>query len=469
MGDDNYQLAHHIGESVMAIAKENEAAAILARLDRIPIWPYPRSVLLTVGFGFFFAFFDVVTIGFALPVVARQFNVSSEFATWAITGSLLGYIVGSILDSRISDRFGRRLGLVISVSLFTVGSLLSAASTGMWWLIAWRVVSGMGIGAEISSVSTYLGELSPAPRRGRYTAWAIAAGMLGFAVVPFIALALVPRFDWGWRLLFVIGGLGGLVIGVMRRDLPHSAHWLLNRNRGPEAETVVEEAEILATKRLGRELPPPGSGAGEPPIGHGALGDLLKPPYLRRLVLITVIWFIYYIGNYAWLTLAPTLFVKLGYSLTHSIYFMVLTGIGFVVGATVAALVSDLVERKVTIAITCIVWAAALFVIGCMPSDIIIMTCGFIASTTIGLLIPLLYTYTAENFPTGIRATGVSATDGIGHLGGALAPIIMLAIFRHWDFAITFYAMAATGLITAILLILGVRTTGKPLTEIALQ
>jgi len=452
------------------MASENSgdrSGTILARLDRIPIWPYPRSVLCIVGFGFFFAFFDIVTIGFAVPVITKQFTISSELASWTITSSLLGYIIGSFLDSRIADRFGRRLALMISVSLFTVGSLMSSVSTGIWWLIAWRFISGMGIGAEISAVSTYLSELSPAAARGRNTAWAIAAGMLGFAVVPLIALALVPHFDWGWRALFVVGALGGLVIGVMRRGLPHSAHWLLNRQRDSEAEAVVEDAERLAIKRLGHDLPPPGANVTEPPIGHGSFRNLLEPPYFKRLILITTIWFIYYIGNYAWLTLAPTLFVKVGYSLAHSISFMVLTGVGFVVGACIAALISDRRERKITLSVTALVWAAALAAIGLTPSDLVIMVCGFIASTTIGLLIPILYTYTAENFPTGFRATGVSATDGIGHLGGALAPIIVLAVYHHWGFAVAFYTMAATGLMTAALLVLGVRTTRRSLDEIS--
>ncbi|GAB5468074.1 MAG: hypothetical protein Kilf2KO_11040 [Rhodospirillales bacterium] len=329
------------------------------------------------------------------------------------------------------------------------------------------MISGMGIGAEISAVSTYVGELSPAPRRGRNTAWAIAAGMMGFAVVPFVALALIPHFDWGWRALLALGGLGGLVIGVMRRGLPLSAHWLIVKGRTAEAETVVAEAEALARRRLGQELPPPEPSAGDVPLGQGGLGDLARPPYLQRLLLIAAIWFVYYVGNYAWLTLAPTLFVKAGYSLAHSITFMVLSGVGFVVGALAAVLLSDRRERKSSVALICLVWAAALFVIGFQPSDAVIMICGFIASTTIGLLIPILYTYTAENFPTAFRATGVSATDGFGHLGGALAPIVALAAYRQWDFSGALTLMAVTGLLAALLLLLGVRTTGKPLAEIA--
>ncbi|MEM7168803.1 MAG: MFS transporter [Pseudomonadota bacterium] len=444
-----------------------DGPSILARLDRLPVWPYPKSVLWIVGFGFFFAFFDIVTIGFAVPVVAKQFGISSELAAWAITASLIGYIFGSFFDSRIADRWGRRVSLLISVAFFTVGSLLSATSPDIWWLIFWRLISGMGIGAEISAVSTYLGELSPAPRRGRNTAWAIAAGMLGFAVVPFAALALVPHFDWGWRALFVVGGLGGLVIGLMRRGLPASAHWLVCHGRLAQAEAEVAAAEQRVRAQLDDDLPPPQVRADCTPIGHSALSDLIRPPYLRRLILMTAVWFIYYLGNYGWLTLAPTLFVKEGYSLAHSISFMVLTGIGFVVGAVCAAWISDRQERKSTVALICLAWAVSLAAIGSEPSMVIIMVCGFIASTTIGLLIPILYTYTAENFPTGIRATGVSATDGMGHLGGALAPVAVLAAFGHWGFVGAFYLMALTGVATALLLLFGVRTTGRSLDEIS--
>ncbi len=440
---------------------------ILARLDRIPVWPYPRPLMWVVGFGFFFAFFDIVTIGFALPVLTKTFGVSSELASWSVTSGLIGYIIGSFLDSRIADRFGRRLSLLLSVSFFTVGSLLSATSPDIWWLIFWRVISGMGIGAEISAVSTYLGELSPAPRRGRYTAWTIAAGMLGFAVVPFVALALVPAFEWGWRALFVVGGLGGLVIGLMRRHLPHSVHWLLNRDRFDEAAALVRACEERAAARLGHALPPPGPAVAEPPIGHGALRHMARAPYLGRLLLIAGTWFLYYVGNYAWLTLAPTLLVNKGYTLTHSIAFMIVTGLGFVAGAVMAALLGDRVERRMAAIAVVVVWTAALAMIGWQPSNLVIVACGFIASTTIGLLIPILYTYTAENFATGFRATGVSATDGFGHLGGALAPIIVLAAYRAWDFSGAFYVMALTGLAAAVLLAFGIRTTGRPLHDIS--
>ena len=179
----------------------------LSRLDRIPVWPYERRLLWIVGAGYFFAFFDIVTISFAMPVIAQQFHVSKGTISLSVTSSLIGYIIGALADSTIADKWGRKLSLAISVSVFSIGTLLAALSTNATELIIFRFISGLGIGAEIAAVTTYLGELSPAPLRGRYTSWATTAAYAGFAVVPFIARALVPTFASGWRILFAIGAV----------------------------------------------------------------------------------------------------------------------------------------------------------------------------------------------------------------------------------------------------------------------
>src|SRR5438270_11770784 len=88
----------------------------LARLDRIPVWPYERKLLWVVGAGYFFAFFDIVTISFAAPVIAEQFHVSKSTVTLSVTSSLIGYIIGAFADSQIADRWGRRLSLGVSVA-----------------------------------------------------------------------------------------------------------------------------------------------------------------------------------------------------------------------------------------------------------------------------------------------------------------------------------------------------------------
>jgi putative MFS transporter len=101
------------GVSMNGGSEGSESGEILARLDRIPCWPYPRAVLAIVGAGIFFAFFDIVTIAAALPVLVKQLGVTAEAASRAVTFSLFGYIVGAFLVSRLADRVGRRFALLV--------------------------------------------------------------------------------------------------------------------------------------------------------------------------------------------------------------------------------------------------------------------------------------------------------------------------------------------------------------------
>ena len=441
----------------------------LARLDRIPVWPYERKLLWVVGAGYFFAFFDIVTISFAAPVIATQFHVSKSTVTLSVTSSLIGYIIGALANSTIADKWGRKLSLTVSVAVFSVGTILAAISTNVTELIIFRFIAGLGIGAEIAAVTTYIGELSPARLRGRYTSWATTAAYAGFAVVPFAARALVPTFASGWRILFGIGALGGLTILFMRRNLPPSPRWLVTQGRTDEAHELVTEAEEKAREDVGGQLPQPEPVPDEAKAERFPVVVLLRPPMVGRLALFVGIWFVYYVGNYGWLTLAPTLFTDKGYSLADSTTYLIVSGIGFLVGAFATTRFSDRLERKYTCAVFALVWGISLLVIGYRVSPAIIIVFGFIASTTIGLLVPMLYTYTAEHFPTNARATGVALTDGLGHIGGALAPLIVLGAYSAWGFASSFLVMAISGFAAGVLILLGIRATGQSLETAAVE
>ncbi len=440
---------------------------IIKRLDRLPRWPYPSSLLWIIGAGYFFGFFDVVNIGFALPVISKQFHVTSSVAASAISVGLVGYIIGSYLNSTISDLWGRRLSLTLSVALFTLGSVLCTFSPNLVWLDIFRFITGMGIGAEISSVTTYLGELSPAPLRGRYTGWATTFAYTGFSVVPFIALALVPHFAWGWRALLLFGAIGGVTITFLRRKIPESPHWLLSKNRTAEARQIVIQAEQYVQEHYRLPLGPVSSSRPVAPSNEFPTRTLLAPPYLFRLLLFVVIWFVYYIANYAWLTLAPSLFVSRGYSLASTIGYLVVSGIGFFVGAVGSALFGDRFERKWFILVITIVFGLSLSIIGLFPSPAVIMILGFIASVTIGLMVPLLYALTAEHFPTSARATGVALTDGLGHIGGALAPVFVLSAVAAGGFTQGFLVMAIACALTALLLPFAINATKRNLETVS--
>lgn len=444
------------------------ANVILARLDRIPFWPYARIVLLAIGAGFFFAFFDVVIIGLVLPDIEQQFQVTADTAAWTITTSLIGYILGAFVVGRISDRYGRRKAIFVSISLFTVGSFFCALSSNIDMLIFWRFISGMGIGSEIAVATTLMGELTPAPCRGKYTSWAVGCGMLGFAVVPFVGMALLPEHTWGWRALFLIASASGIIIALSRFFVPESPRWLISQNRVKEAEAMVQQAEIHM-KNKGIILPEIKMDVeNNQPPHHLSFMELLKSAYFPYLLLFVVIWFVYYLGNYAWLTLGTSLFIDKGFTLVQSLGFVSLSSLGFILGTGISIWIADKFERKHIAFIILLIWSAALLLIGWFPSVLMIIISGFIAAASIAALIPILYIYTAEHFPTSIRTTCIAITDGLGHLGGAICGQVTLGVYAWFKlsgfgFAASFSCMALTGLITAACVLLGKKVTGRSL------
>ncbi|PSR23864.1 MAG: hypothetical protein C7B47_15595 [Sulfobacillus thermosulfidooxidans] len=172
---------------------------LLTRLDHLPIWPYPYSWLMIIGAGFFFAGLDMFATGFAIPVIAHQMRVPTTTAVWAISATLLGYLIGAYSVSRFSDNHGRRHGLIIATILFTLGSFLTALAPNIVSIIIFRGITGLGIGAEMATVTAYTNELSPSRLRGRNMSWVTR--------MAFIALSIIPFLPSGWyRLIHGDGG-----------------------------------------------------------------------------------------------------------------------------------------------------------------------------------------------------------------------------------------------------------------------
>lgn len=443
---------------------------LIARLDRIPVWPYTLVLLWVVGFGYFISFYDITNVAFGLPVIAKTFHLSSTSSTIPITMSLVGYIVGAFLNSTFADAKGRKMAILSATALFTLGSVMSFFTMNLTWLIVWRFVTGMGIGAEIAAISAYMGELTPATIRGRYTSIANIFSFSGLGAVPFIALVFVPNFSWGWRMMFLIGAVGGLTMLFAKR-MPESPRWLISKGRADEAETIVREAEARSRKKLNSPLPEPAKVAPEDHTQEFSLWLLLRPPFVGRLVLLLVLWFVIYLGDYTWLGLAPTLLVDKGLTLSKSIVFLVVTGVGYPIGTILASWLGDRFERKYSVLSGLLIYAVGFFLLGVAPSNATIIIFGFILSTALAFFFPLMYALTAESFPTGARASGIALTDGIGHLGGALGPILAVAIYS-WGpvmngFTSAFVYMGITGVVSAALVTMTVRATRRSLGEVS--
>ena len=444
---------------------------LVARLDRIPFWPHSNAVLWVVGIGYLIAFFDISNVAFGLPVFAKVLHFAPGQEAMPITASLLGYVIGAYANSNFSDLLGRKPGIITATLLFSGGCIGTTFAYSFDSMVAGRFITGMGIGAEIAVISAYIGEMAPAAVRGRYTSVANLFAMLGQGVVPIVALALVANFSWGWRAMFGIGALGVLTLFAFPY-LPESPRWLLNKNRISEAAAIIHDAEARAMRRTGGVLPAPKVATADLRMPGFPTATLLRAPYASRVWLLVALWFVLYTGMYTWLGLGPTFFVARGFTLTHSILFMLASSLGYPLGSLLGAAIGDRFEHKYSIMMAMALWTCCFAAIGVAARPGVIYASVFLLAGSLGFYLPLLYTLTAESFPTQARATGVSLTDGVGHLGGAIGPILALGIHRlggsSHGFIAVFLFMAASGLITVALLPFTIKATGKSLTVLTI-
>ena len=443
---------------------DQRVTRILARQDRIEVWALPWAYLLIIGTGYFFTFYDISDIGFALPQIQTQFGLTGNESTFlALSIGLIGYAVGSVLIGSLADRVGRFRMLIATITLTAIGSFGDAASQSLAMLVVFRFITGMGVGADLNLVSTYVGELAPARLRGRISLLTFLVGIIGQAVTPLIALGLIPSLHNGWRWLFIIGGVIAVIALIARFELPESPRWLALHGRVDEADELVSEMERRATAR-GSALAEPDPAEVDSSVGF-PFAELLRPPYITRVVVFLAMWFFWYIGNYGFLGDAATLFKAQGF--TAGTTYLAIGAGGYPLGALVMIYGVDRFERKLLLPASAFVWLVGMVLIGSASSETIVIVGAFLASMSLGMFLQAAYTYTAESFPTRARASGFSLCDGLGHGGGALGGLLLPTIVSDLSFFAGFAIIGATGMIAGLIALAGPAASNLSLERIS--
>ncbi|NJQ03533.1 MFS transporter [Streptomyces zingiberis] len=276
---------------------EAVATAVPARLDRLPWSRWHWTIVIGLGTVWILDGLEVTVVGniagrlseegSGLPISSAQ--VTGTAAALYVAGACLG----ALFFGRLTDRFGRKKLFILTLAVYLAATALTAVSFSSWWFFAFRFLTGFGIGGEYAAINSAVDELIPSKYRGRVdliingSFW---LGAVGGSLLSIVMLDtdIFPK-DVGWRLTFALGVVLGLVILLVRRNVPESPRWLFIHGRGEEAERLVGEAEeqIKAEKGLD-ELP---EHAGEieihqrKSIGFGLIARTVFSRYRRRAVL----------------------------------------------------------------------------------------------------------------------------------------------------------------------------------------
>ena len=444
------------------------AVDINARIDRLPRFPLPIGTLVLMALLYFFSYYDITVIGDALPSIKTQFNLTTAQLALPVTVNLAGYVIGSYAFGNLADYLGRRKALLITLAVLTVGALLSAFAWNLSSLSAFRFIVGVGTGAQISLAATYIAELTPARIRGRFTQLNIIWAGVGLGAAPWVAIPLVGIPNVGWRVLLGLGA-GAVVVALFAHRLPESPRWLAVHGQPELADAIVTRMEERARRASpDGALPPVPPTSAEENQAHGfPTAALFHRPYLGRLIVVFAFWIAWYIPTYAVLGYEPILLKSIGVSAPNSLLFTALGDIAFPVGAVIAWLVIDRVERKWIITAVMVLYTAALLILALATSSGAVVVGALLFALCILAGSGAGYIYTSEIFPTRARASAMSIGDGGGHLGGVVAPFIALGALAAWGGRGTFALLAGIAFCGLLIIAIGgIATTGRTLTRL---
>ena len=190
--------------------------------------------------GFLFGFDSSVVNG-VVDAVQGQFDLSSSLTGFAVASALLGCAVGAYGAGRIADRWGRIPAMLVGSVLFLASALGCGFAFGVWDLVFWRLVGGLGIGIASVIAPAYIAEISPRQMRGRLASLqqlaitvGIFAALLSDALFANGAGGAAEPFWFGleaWRWMFLAGALPAVVYGLIAIALPESPRFLVLKGR----------------------------------------------------------------------------------------------------------------------------------------------------------------------------------------------------------------------------------------------
>ena len=434
-----------------------------ARLDRLPMSSFHRRMLRLVGLGMFFDGFDIYIAASVLGATLRSGFSSLPQNAAFVSLTFVGMMLGSALTGFLGDRYGRRFTYQVNLLVFGVASLLAAFAPSMGVLIALRFVMGLGLGAENVVGYATMTEFVPPAHRGRWLGLVAVFVVTGLPASALLAWGLVPRF--GWRVMFVLGGIGALLVWRSRKNLPESPRWLESVGRTAQAEALMQAIELEVAN--GAPLPPPAP----PPLLATSrdLASLFARPLLGRLVLGCIALIVINTLIYGFITWLPTFFARQGLSVAASFGYSFVMALGAPVGSGIGALTVDRWGRRATIVCASLLSIAFGALYPFVTDPVLLPLVGLALTVPIYVLVAVLFgVYIPELFPTAVRlrASGICNTFGRG--ATILTPFLVVPLFTAYGVGgVLALMIGLLTLLIAAVLLLGVEPAGRGLEAMA--
>ncbi|MDQ1057403.1 AAHS family 4-hydroxybenzoate transporter-like MFS transporter [Arthrobacter globiformis] len=403
---------------------QNEEVRLTDVIDNRPLGRFHYLILFLSGAVMFLDGFDTQSISFAAPVIAKEWGLPVAALGPILSAAIVGLMVGYLVLSPLANRVGNRRVVIVCTAMFGSLTLASALAMEPNHLIAFRFLTGAGLGAVIPSVVSLTSEFAPKRRRSSFVMFIYCWLALGFVAAGISSGFIIPLL--GWRMMFVIGGLVPLVLlGFLIRYLPESPRFLLREVDGqrrvrailqrlqpdlPAAANIVNDGENHASKRAKTQV-----------------AELFR----RKWLISTILLWLAFVANLAafysiqsWL---PTIVGSLGRAPEIVIAATVLTTIGGIVAAAAIGPAMDRINPFGTLGAVYLLGAVFVVALGAVlgaGAEMLLVTAFFTGACVTGGQMSVIALATVL-YPPHMRSAGVGWALGMGRLGGIAGPLLV--------------------------------------------
>ncbi len=424
---------------------------------------FQRKVTLLSAGGTFLDGFDLTIIAVAMPMFAAEWGIGPWEKSLVTSSAIIGSFIGAVALGNLTDRFGRKAMYIVDLLAFVVFAALTAFSPNVWYLIVFRFLLGIGIGADYPISATLVAEFASRKGRGKLSTSLAAMWFVGAVAAYVVGLIVLPLGDFAWRAMLLVGAAFALVVFFMRVKMPESPRWLVAHGRTEEALDVVE--------KITGERPASIDTADEPKAVRAPFSTLVRWRQRNRTLFVCGFWFCYSTAYYGISMYTPTIIAPFTHG--HHVAVILASGVVSLLGLVGSIIGMNLVDswgRRPLIITSLTGLTVALVVLALVVSPslvflVVLFSVAVLFANSGGGI--LNFVYPSELFPTSVRATGTGLATSVSRIGSVLGVVAFPNMVAAWGNNAALWVFAAVGLAGLLICVfMAPETKGRALEEI---
>lgn len=394
--------------------------------------------------------FDLLSISFAAPGIAREWGVPPTALGIVLSMELVGMGIGALILGGMADSFGRRNAALLCLILMLAGMLGVPFSENTFQLSICRIVTGIGLGGMLSTCNALVAEYSSLKRRKLCISLMVMGFSMGGVVGGYIASRLLGMFDW--RAVFYFGSIvTALCIPLVFFLVPEPVQWLLRKHPANALnainKTLAKMGHALIDKMPARPM--------DDKSADASIAEIFAPDYRKQTIFIALVYVLHAVTFYFPLKWVPVLVVDLGYPPSTAGFVLTWANVGGALGGIMFGFLAQRFNLKTLFFTVLIMSGVTVIIFGNATSNLNVMT-FFCAVNGFFCVSGLAASYAAlaQIYPTHSRAFGTGFTLSVGRGGAILSPILAGMLFSvPYDVSIVSVYMALGSLLAAVFLV----------------